>query len=93
MLAQFKKSPKVTDSTPQPTVPTGTQVHDRTEALALMEELAKRQRPFEKLRLAQAHEEKYREEAQSVEALLETLESIALTERKQALYHQKTESF
>jgi hypothetical protein len=45
-----------------------------------MEELKKRQRPFEKLRLAQAQEATYREEAEAVDTMLETLDSIALAE-------------
>jgi hypothetical protein len=81
MLAQF-------NPTPQPAIDTltterllsATPVHDRTEAFALMEELKKRQRPFEKLRVAQAHEEKYRAEVQAVDGLLDTLDSIALAE-------------
>ena len=79
MLAQQNPHVQPTEVSLQPTV-SNTQVHDRSEAFALMAELKKRQRPFEKLRLAQAHEEKYRAEAQSVETMMDTLESMALTE-------------
>jgi hypothetical protein len=80
MLAQFKQSPKLPPTPSQQSATTGTQVHDRSEAFALMEELKKRQRPFEKLRLAQAQEATYREEAEAVDTMLETLDSIALAE-------------
>jgi hypothetical protein len=77
MSAQFN-----THSHPTNTVQTTTetQIHHRDETLQLMEELQKRQRPFEKLRLAQAQEAKYRGDTQLVEGLLETLDTIALTE-------------
>lgn len=79
MFAQSKPTSQPIEPTAQQPL-NASQVHDRTEALALTEELKKHQRPFEKLRLAQAHEEKYREEAQSVETMLDMLESIALAE-------------
>jgi hypothetical protein len=80
MLAQPENHQMVEPSQSAMQAPmAGTQVHNRTEAFALMEELKKRQRPFEKLQLAQANEAQYRAEAYHVETLMETLEAVALT--------------